>query len=364
MKYNQIQQMFGLPENPNADLENLVGTPVPNAPAVPAISPAPVAAPVVATQAPEVQPEMEQAPQETELQRLERLAQEMSTRKKAEMEEAGKKQLYHDLISGLNSNLGLIVGGAQAMNTKAAVNAPKQAEIAQRDLAGEVDKRYKSDQESLMEKYKALLKAQEEAKDRALKMANQGNDDWYKQAMLEERRADRQLRQNMFERGQDYREEKGNRLSDKQTGDVESIDNALYMVDRIESEKPKFNTGPVKARVQGMLGVVGAEDPEFAAFKARTIDTLSDYVKSKSGLQVTDAERKALEQVVPNASMDDDTFMATLAVFKERLNAIREQKVGSFAKQGKDASNFEKEQTKVVNGVTYKKVPGGWQKVQ
>jgi hypothetical protein len=308
-------------------------------------------------------PEDVPAPPESQLQRLERMAQELQQNRAKELEQARKQQLYADALQGVKSNLGLIVGGAQAMNTKAAVQAPKLEKMDTGDAVKQVSERYKTDQEAIMEKYKALLKAQEDAKDRALK----GDDDWYKQAMLEERRADRELRQNMFDRGQDYREEKGDRLSDKQTGEIESLDNALYMVDRIETEKPKFNTGPIKSRVQGALSTVGIEDPEFAAFKSRTIDTLSDYVKSKSGLQVTDAERKALEQVVPNASMDDDTFKSTLSVFKERLADIRAKKASTFQKQGKNVKAFEEDQqpeTKIVNGVTYKKVSGGWQKVK
>jgi hypothetical protein len=362
MKYNEIQKLFGMPENPNADLENLVGTPVENsAPvAVSQQAPAPIA-PVQPQDIPVDQPEMPK--EESALERLERLSQEMQQARGKDLEDARRRQMYQDMLSGVNSNLGLIVGGAQAMNTKAAVQAPKTGEIKQRDLVGEIDNRYKTDQAAMMDKYRALLSAQEDARKAA-------DNDWYKRQMLEERRLDRDARKDMFDRGQDYREEKGNRLSDKQTGEIESLDNALSMVDTIEMEKPKFNTGPIKNRAQGALSLVGLEDPEYAAFKARTIDTLSDYVKSKSGLQVTDAERRALAEVVPNSSMDDDTFNSTLNVFKERLNSIRGQKVDIFGKQGKDSAAFSErannapQDTKTVNGVVYKKVPGGWQKVK
>lgn len=377
---NQYKNLLGIQDDPNAPLtpEELIKlsnqpetteamTELP-ANAVQQASQAPQAASIPASQAPVINDNTDNTPpEETQLQRLERMAQELQANRSKDLEDANRRQMYQDMLSGLNSNLGLIVGGAQAMNTKAAVQAPKAGEIRQRDLAKDVTDRYKVDQEALMDKYKALLKAQEDAKDRALKAAQKDDNDWYKQAMLEERKADRDLRQTMFDRGQDYREEKGNRLSDKQTGEIESLDNALYMVDRIETEKPKFNTGPIKSRVQGALATVGIEDPEFAAFKSRTIDTLSDYVKSKSGLQVTDAERKALEQVVPNAAMDDDTFNSTLKVFKERLADIRAKKTSAFNKQGKDVTAFTQDQqapTKTVNGVTYQKVNGGWQKVK
>ncbi len=347
---NQFKSLFGIQDDPNApltpeELAQLSNQPKSTAPTTPLPpKPAPVKSSLQDPGLREAEAALAGLPEskpESQLERLERLSQELQTNRSKELEDANRRQMYQDILSGVNSNLGLIVGGAQAMNTKAAVTPAKAGEIKQRDFAKEVSDRYKGDQETMMEKYKALLKAQQDAAELAQK-GKDGGSDWYKQAMIEERRADRQLREDMFKRGQDYREEKGDRLSDKQTGEIESLDNALYMVDRIETEKPKFNTGPIKTRAQGALSIVGIEDPEFAAFKARTLDTLSDYVKSKSGLQVTDAERKALEQVVPNASMDDDTFMATLKVFKERLADIRSRKVGIFQKQGKDSTPFAK----------------------
>jgi hypothetical protein len=114
---------------------------------------------------------------ESQLERLERLAQEMQASRNKELEDANRRQMYQDMLAGVNSNLGLIVGGAQAMNTKAAVQAPKAGEIKQRDLVKEVSDRYKGDQEAMMEKYKALLKAQEDATSNAITP--------YQKAMLE-----------------------------------------------------------------------------------------------------------------------------------------------------------------------------------
>lgn len=176
MKYNDMMKALGMPENPNADLA------IPFAPETEleqAPAPAPMSAPApAASQSPQMpEDESQAAPEESQLQRLERLSQELQTNRAKELEDANRRQMYQDILSGVNSNLGLIVGGAQAMNTKAAVTPAKAGEIKQRDFAKEVSERYKVDQEAMLEKYKALLRAQEDSKSDAITP--------YQQAMLE-----------------------------------------------------------------------------------------------------------------------------------------------------------------------------------
>lgn len=136
---------------------------------------------------------------ESQLERLERLAQEMQASRNKELEDANRRQMYQDMLAGVNSNLGLIVGGAQAMNTKAAVQAPKAGEIKQRDLAKEVSERYKGDQEALMEKYKSLLKAQQDAAEALQRQEDKMEDRKFRREMLN---ATMDEKGEMFDRGE------------------------------------------------------------------------------------------------------------------------------------------------------------------
>jgi hypothetical protein len=148
---------------------------------------------------PQQGPQSTEPQEESQLQRLERLAAEMQQSRSKELEDANRRQMYQDMISGVNSNLGLIVGGAQAMNTKAAVQAPRAGEIKQRDLAGEVERRYKGDQAALMEKYKALLKAQQDAAEMKQRKADKEEDRAFRKDMLNVSRGDKSA---MFDQGE------------------------------------------------------------------------------------------------------------------------------------------------------------------
>lgn len=332
MKYNDIQKMFGFPENPNADLENLVGTPVESIEQAPVVSarPAPMAEIPV-----ESAPEMPQMREESQLQRLERLAGELQQNRARELEDANRRQMYQDMISGVNSNIGLMVGGAQAMNTKAAVQAPKVGEIKQRDLAGEVDKRYKIDQTALMDKYKALLKAQNDA----AKLAK-GGDDWYKQAMIEERRADRALRQDMFDRGQDYREVKGDRLSDKQTDQLAGYNTTLAALRRAQELKKNIDTGPLAGRLNKAASVVGIDDPDTTALRVQVLDTVAERIKELSGTAASEREADRLNITLPGMNDSDEVFNRKLQDAEKRIKEAQQIRTDYFKKQGKDVSPF------------------------
>lgn len=182
---NQFKSLFGIQDDPNApltpeELAQLSNEPESTAAMTELPANAVVEAPAAVRQSALVADSSsapQAAPEESQLQRLERLSQELQTNRAKELEDANRRQMYQDILSGVNSNLGLIVGGAQAMNTKAAVTPAKAGEIKQRDFSKEVSERYKVDQEAMMDKYKALLRAQEESKSDAITP--------YQQAMLE-----------------------------------------------------------------------------------------------------------------------------------------------------------------------------------
>lgn len=344
MKYNDIQRMFGMPENPNADLAipfapetKLEQAPTPT----PMSTPVPIAARQNPTPMEEVAAVSQAAPEESQLQRLERLSQELQTNRAKELEDANRRQMYQDILSGVNSNLGLIVGGAQAMNTKAAVTPPKAGEIRQRDFAKEVSERYKGDQEAMMERYKALLKAQQDAA---------GITDYQKQRLELDRdrlglmRDIEQGRGNRFYDNLGFRKEEKNELSDKQVESMSSFGKVEGLLQDIKGRTAQFKSklGPYASKIEAGKSMVPGmqEDPDFAAFRATVSDQLSQYIKSLSGLTVSDKERQALLTAVPTVEDKYDVFNSKLAEMEKRLGGYKSAELAAAKDfQGKTPKN-------------------------
>lgn len=279
----------------------------------------------------------EAAPEESQLQRLERLSQELQTNRSKELEDANRRQMYQDILSGVNSNIGLMVGGAQAMNTKAAVTPAKAGEIKQRDFAKEVSERYKGDQESMMERYKALLKAQDEAK---------GISDYQKQRLELDRerlglmRDIEQGRGSRFYDNLGFRKEEKNELSDKQVESMSSFAKVEGLLQDIKGRTADFKSklGPYASKIEAGKSMVPGfqEDPDFAAFRATVSDQLSQYIKSLSGLTVSDKERQALLTAVPTVEDKYDVFNSKLKEMERRLAGYKDAELKSAKEfQGK-----------------------------
>jgi len=91
---------------------------------------------------------------------------------------------------------------------------------------------------------------------------------------------------------QRFREQEKNELSDKQVESITSFDKVQGLSDelRVRAEKFKDILGPYAATIEQKKSLIPGfeEDPDFAAFRASTTDTLSQYIKSLSGLTVSD----------------------------------------------------------------------------
>jgi len=96
---------------------------------------------------------------ETGEARLERLMRELKGNREKEMADAANRQMKAEMMNAIAQNLGLVIGGAQAMNTKAAVTPAQTKGIDVGDLQAIVERKYKPDQEALMEQYKTLMSA-------------------------------------------------------------------------------------------------------------------------------------------------------------------------------------------------------------
>jgi hypothetical protein len=218
--YNDRQRLLGLPENENADMDNLVEAPEfqqfqnaqDSSEEMPVLAPperqfaqstalensgsvAPIneesdipvqtrvpAAADVSAQIKTRSDSSSQAqynPQSGEAPDLMTQYRKLMDQRKTELEGARKAEMLQNMLSGINSNVGLIIGGNAAKNSGAAVTAPKLGDLAKTDYAGNVDQELKPELEGLMEQYKMLqqdkqAKANRDIQEEQLKIAREG----------------------------------------------------------------------------------------------------------------------------------------------------------------------------------------------
>jgi hypothetical protein len=92
------------------------------------------------------------------------------------------------------------------------------------------------------------------------------------------------------------------------------------------------------------------EDPDFAAFRASTTDTLSQYIKSLSGLTVSDKERESLLQSVPTVNDKYNVYMSKMNELQKRLNRYKNAELEAVKKyQGKKIPETEQQAQQTGN---------------
>jgi hypothetical protein len=136
-------------------------------------------------------------------------------------------------------------------------------------------------------------------------------------------------------------EEKAKMLSDKQTAEITSIENAIAEAAQIAEIKGEIDTGPISNAQSWLAQKAGIDDPQKSAFKARVGEQLAQYIRGISGAAVSIAEREALLQNIPKLSDNDATFSAKLDTLRQRLDRVRGKVVENITKQGKDTSEFQ-----------------------
>lgn len=138
----------------------------------------------------------------------------------------------------------------------------------------------------------------------------------------------------------DWRKVQHDELSDKQTESIAGYDKLLGLTDSILAKKQAIDTGPLAARQSSIAQFFGIDDSKKSAFKADVTDNLSQYIKSLSGLTVSDRERQALMNVVPKMEDNDQTFMTKLKSFQDRVNLYRSTELKAIQSQGKNIDTF------------------------
>ena len=121
-----------------------------------------------------------------------------------------------------------------------------------------------------------------------------------------------------------FDKEKAAQLSEKQVGKLQDIVAVEKSIERIDELREEVNTGPLAGRVQNLASWADLSPESFNRMKARTASTLSNYVKSISGAQVTEAEALRLQAVIPDITDAPKVFEDKLKEFKKIVKENKE----------------------------------------
>jgi hypothetical protein len=123
---------------------------------------------------------------------------------------------------------------------------------------------------------------------------------------------------------QEKAEQKEARPSEKVVERLGVIDNALLLIERIEKEKPQYDTGRAKAGWNSAKGLIGEDDPKFTAFASDVNRNLANYIRMISGAAAANNERQFLAGIEVSVFDDDDTFNLKLQKAKEGFIQTRD----------------------------------------
>lgn len=267
---------------------------------------------------------------------------------KLAQDDARSRQMKQEMFAALGNNIGNIVGGAQAMNTKASVTPVQSHKIVVPDQMARVDKNHKLDYEGLIKQYKDLQDKGLTSKD--MLYAN------IAQAQLDAGAARMNANIENTDRnaglrgvGMKLKEQEGNEASDKQTATLVDIDHTLSQVDNILADASKFkdklgpNAADYESAKEGRFGalVPGKVDPEYVAFRSNLKGMKAAYQKIISGLTLTETEMREMKAYVPHEGMRYDELKANAEAFKERAKELQAAtKRGMKSLQGKNADGY------------------------
>jgi len=322
-------------------------------PAQPEIEP-----PMIPSETP--QPEMQQQAQVPMMAEAEPSAKaEANQPKYSEKSQSDLDRLEKMLADARQSDRALKIGGALGDALATYINAQGQmsakipgVQVQQgaglgkiADMfatAPEIQSDIAARRKQLLEEYKAMAKKNQEITP-------------YQAESLKLKREDQKIREKSIEElnkrfgsslelrkgAQEFKEKEKNELSDKQVESMASFDKVQGLSDELKIRADKFRDklGPYAASVEQYKSLVPGfqEDPDFAAFRASTTDTLSQYIKSLSGLTVSDKERASLLKSVPTVNDKYDIFMSKMEELQKRLDRYKNAELEAAKKyQGKN----------------------------
>ena len=142
-------------------------------------------------------------------------------------------------------------------------------------------------------------------------------------------------------------EKKEAKLSDKQTAELEGLENVRRSLDEVQTAKEGVNTGRYASAIQSGVDLIPGIEPDqnFVALRQLSGTQLFDYVKNQSGVSYSVKELEQLKSNMPNVDDDDKTFLTKLNTVRDIVKRKQEEKVKALQGQGKDVSGFKKQTT-------------------
>ena len=161
--------------------------------------------------------------------------------------------------------------------------------------------------------------------------------------MLEQKRAEAKEKE-------DLKREKMEMLDTNQTKQVTGVEDVLNNLDELKARKAEgIETGPIDNLLHRGAAFLGLEDAKTASFAALSDMNVADYIRDKSGLAVTDMERRWLEKQMPRLRDPGASFDEKLEMVREAVKMIRYNRLSGFDSQGKNTKGFDKDRYGPVN---------------
>lgn len=341
---------------------------------------------------------------ETEQERKDRLDREKALGEKlskaktdyeSALQDASDREFKQNLWATAGNYLPGIIAGATAMNTKAAVKPADVPKIQVQDQQSKVDKRYKTDYENILAQYKQLASGNLTPKDRANLAAR-----YNQMALLAQ-----SIQGNLDQRADSRKNQEGEQFDKKVealgkgTANNAAAYNALSSIDDIlagtiggnkiddlkvegktilgKDGKPVDLPG-VSIPLLGRIGV----DEKGRNLESAMATVFNTELKDRSGTAVTSPELERLKIEFGQGKFNTEAEMVrALQRYKQlassalRNTEARYEKpiIEEYKQRGgvtsesfapKNSAPSADSNTKVVNGVTYQRVNGGWQKVK
>lgn len=121
----------------------------------------------------------------------------------------------------------------------------------------------------------------------------------------------------------------GRMLSAAVIADIAGFDGAVSAVDKIMAEKPRIDTGRLRAIGNSVAKPFGLDDPKVTGFRGDVGDQIAGYIKGISGAGVSDKERAFLLSNLPTFEDDDKQFTEKLQRVRARLLLNRDSLVNA-----------------------------------
>ncbi len=151
-------------------------------------------------------------------------------------------------------------------------------------------------------------------------------------------------------------------------------DASLQALDNVASAftSNKDLTGPIQGKLSGLLaaGEIGESGKRAKSFDAQLKINAQNIGKYLEGGKLTDADIDRYKQMLPNLGDSEDVAKQKVELVKGLIQSKKNNELAGLKSAGYNTRGFEGQaqpptlQTKIVNGVTYQKVQGGWQEVK